>query len=206
MSTATGQATEIQMQNAGVEMHKLGNFSIVDCREVWIDAENDYTLATIAHSCPVEEMGSKDIRLRSNTTLGCGCCGTAADLILQLEAAKSQSKLTYYLSKVIAGSKLLIIDELGYVKFDAQQANLFFQLINKRYETGSIIITTNLSFLKWQEVLNNDEALTTATLDRLIHHSHILNINGDSYRLKQKKEAGILPFNSKLKPRSLNQG
>ncbi len=82
MSTATGQATEIQMQNAGVEMHKLGNFSIVDCREVWIDAENDYTLATIAHSCPVEEMGSKDIRLRSNTTLGCGCCGTAADLIL----------------------------------------------------------------------------------------------------------------------------
>jgi DNA replication protein DnaC len=130
---------------------------------------------------------------------------TAADLILQLEAAKSQGKLAYYLSKVIGGSKLLIIDELGYVKFDAQQANLFFQLINKRYETGSIIITTNLNFLKWQEVLNNDEALTTATLDRLIHHSHILNINGDSYRLKQKKEAGILPFNSKLKGKSLNQ-
>jgi DNA replication protein DnaC len=107
--------------------------------------------------------------------------------------------LQNYLSKIIGTARLLIIDELGYVKFDAQQSNLFFQLINKRYETGSVIITTNLSFLKWQEVLNNDEALTTATLDRLIHHSHILNINGDSYRLKQKKEAGILPFNSELK-------
>lgn len=128
---------------------------------------------------------------------------TAADLILQLEYAKSQGKLAHYLNKISGRIKLLIIDELGYVKFNAQQANLLFQLINKRYETGSIIITTNLSFLKWQEVLNNDEALTTAILDRLIHHSHILNINGDSYRLKQKKEAGVLPFNSKPKPREL---
>lgn len=130
---------------------------------------------------------------------------TAADLILQLEAAKSQGKLAHYLNSVSGGIKLLIIDELGYVKFNAQQANLLFQLINKRYETGSTIITTNLSFLKWQEVLNNDEALTTAILDRLIHHSHILNINGDSYRLKQKKEAGVLPFNSKAKSGELNQ-
>lgn len=130
---------------------------------------------------------------------------TAADLILQLEVAQSQGKLAYYLKKVIGGTQLLIIDELGYIKFNAQQANLFFQIINKRYETGSIIITSNLSFLKWQEVLNNDEALTTAILDRLIHHSHILSINGDSYRLKQKKEAGVLPFNNKLKPGALNQ-
>lgn len=123
---------------------------------------------------------------------------TAADLILQLEAAKKNGRLPNYLNTIIGGTKLLIIDEFGYLKFDAEQSNLFFQLINKRYETGSIIITTNLNFLKWQDVLNNDEALTTATLDRLIHHSHILNINGDSYRLKQKKEAGVLPFNSKL--------
>jgi len=61
-----------------------------------------------------------------------------------------------------------------------------------KYETGSIIITTNLPFTKWKEILNNDEALTAAILDRLIHHSHIINIQGESYRLKQKRKAGIL--------------
>ncbi len=65
--------------------------------------------------------------------------------------------------------------------------DLVFQVINTKYETGSIIITSNLEFTKWKEVLNNDEALTAAILDRLIHHSHIINIQGESYRLKQKK-------------------
>ena len=88
--------------------------------------------------------------------------------------------------------KLLIIDEFGYIKLNENQSNLFFQVINKRYETGSIIITSNLSFKKWKKVLNKDEALTTAILDRLIHHSYILNIQGESYRLKQKIKAGIL--------------
>ena len=59
--------------------------------------------------------------------------------------------------------------------------------------TGSLTITSNLIFTKWQEVLNNDEALTAAILDRLIHHSQIINIQGDSYRLKQKRKAGIIP-------------
>ncbi len=119
---------------------------------------------------------------------------TAADLLLQLEAARSQNKLNYYLGKVICQASLLIIDELGYLKFDEQQSNLLFQVINKKYETGSIIITSNLTFSQWQGVLNDDEALTAAIMDRLIHHSHIININGDSYRLKQKRKAGILPI------------
>ena len=118
---------------------------------------------------------------------------TAADLLLQLEVASSQNRLEQYLSKIIAGSRLLIIDEFGYVKLNETQANLFFQLVNKRYETGAIIITSNLIFTKWQEVLNNDEALTAAILDRLIHHSHIINVQGESYRLKQKRKAGIIP-------------
>lgn len=117
---------------------------------------------------------------------------SAADLVLQLEAAKQHGNLSKYLAKTIGNIKLLIIDEFGYVKFNEAQANLLFQLINKRYETGSIIITSNLGFAKWQGVLNNDEALTTAILDRLIHHSHILNINGDSYRLKNKRDS-MLP-------------
>lgn len=118
---------------------------------------------------------------------------TAADLLLNLEAAQMQNKLDIYLSKVIATSGLVIIDEFGYLKFTENQANLFFQLVNKRYETGSILITSNLTFSQWQGVLNNDEALTAAIMDRLIHHSHIININGDSYRLKQKMNMGIIP-------------
>jgi len=117
---------------------------------------------------------------------------TAQDLLLQLEIAQQNNKLDHYFKKVINAVKLLIIDEFGYIKLNDNQANLFFQVINKRYETGSIILTSNLSFTKFKEVLNNDEALTVAILDRLIHHSHILYIQGDSYRLKQKREAGIL--------------
>ena len=79
-----------------------------------------------------------------------------------------------------------------YIKLNENQANLFFQVINKRYETGSIILTSNLTFTKFKEVLNNNEALTTAILDRLIHHSLILNIQGESYRLRQKRKAGVL--------------
>ena len=117
---------------------------------------------------------------------------TAADLLLQLEIAKQTNRLQHYFKKVINTTKLLIIDEFGYIKLNENQANLFFQVINKRYETGSIILTNNLTFTKFKEVLNNDEALTTAILDRLIHHSHILNIQGESYRLRQKRKAGVL--------------
>lgn len=114
-----------------------------------------------------------------------------SDMLLQLEMAKEQNRLKEYLKKSISTVRLLIVDEIGYVKLNEAQANLFFQLVNKKYETGSVILTSNLSFLKWKEILNNDEALTAAVLDRLIHHSHIINITGESYRLKQKKKAGI---------------
>ena len=122
---------------------------------------------------------------------------SARDLIIQLESAQSQNKLDNYFKRVIGTPKLLVIDEFGYVKFNEEQANLFFQIINKKYELGSIIITSNLSFTKWKEVLNNDEALTTAILDRLIHHSHLINVTGESYRLKQKREAGLLDISNK---------
>ena len=117
---------------------------------------------------------------------------TIADLLLQLESALSSNKLDYYFKRVININRLLILDEFGYIKLNETQANLLFQIVNQKYETGSIIITSNLSFTKWKEVLNNDEALTTAILDRLIHHSHIINIQGESYRLRQKRKAGII--------------
>ncbi|RXK14562.1 transposase [Halarcobacter mediterraneus] len=119
---------------------------------------------------------------------------SANDLIIQLESASAQNKLDNYFKRVIGIPKLLVIDEFGYIKFNENQANLFFQVINKKYELGSIIITSNLSFTKWKEVLNNDEALTAAILDRLIHHSHLINVTGESYRLKQKRGSKIVRY------------
>jgi DNA replication protein DnaC len=116
---------------------------------------------------------------------------TASDLVLQLKSAKIQNQLDYYLKRIILPSRLLIIDELGYFKLDELESNLFFQIVNKKYETSSIIITTNLSFIRLKEVFNDNEALTTAILDRLIHHSFIINIQGESFRLKEKKKAGL---------------
>ena len=119
---------------------------------------------------------------------------TVADLILHMEIAVSQNRLKSYLSKTVTHPTLLVLDEFGYMKLNEQQSNFMFQVINKRYETGSIIITSNLTFSQWKGVFNNDDAITAAILDRLIHHSHIININGDSYRLKKKVKAGILPI------------
>jgi len=68
----------------------------------------------------------------------------------------------------------------------------FFQVISKRYERGSTIVTSNLVFSQWSGIFANDKVVTTAILDRLLHHSHVINILGDSYRLKEKKEEGLV--------------
>lgn len=117
---------------------------------------------------------------------------TAADLMLQLDAGLRQGKLEEVFKRVIAPYKLLIIDELGYLPFKQEQANLLFQVIAKRYEKGSIILTSNLPFGQWHTALAQDPALTAATLDRLLHHSTILHIKGESFRLKDKQKAGII--------------
>ena len=72
------------------------------------------------------------------------------------------------------------------------QANLFFQVIVKRYEKGSIILTSNLSFGQWDETFAGNTALTSAMLDRILHHSHVVQIKGDSYRLREKRKAGVI--------------
>ena len=72
------------------------------------------------------------------------------------------------------------------------QANLFFQVIANRYEKGSMILTSNLSFGQWGETFADNTALTSAMLDRILHHAHVIQIRGDSYRLKDKKKAGVI--------------
>lgn len=106
------------------------------------------------------------------------------DLINQLKKASFENRLESRL-KFFCKYKLLIIDELGYLKMDDEAANLFFQLIAKRYEKHCTIITTNSPFSKWADIFNNP-TLTNALLDRLLHHSHIITIKGPSYRMKDK--------------------
>ena len=106
------------------------------------------------------------------------------DLIQVLKKAFLQNRLEDKL-KTLSKYKLLIIDEIGYLPIDIEGANLLFQLINRRYEKNSIIITTNKPFSKWGELFG-DATIANAILDRLLHHSHIINITGNSYRLNDR--------------------
>jgi len=87
---------------------------------------------------------------------------------------------------------LLIIDEVGFLPLDASEASLLFEVVSRRYERGSIILTANKSFAEWAEVFSGDGVLATAVLDRLLHHSHVSSVRGESYRLRDKKRAGLL--------------
>ena len=109
------------------------------------------------------------------------------DLITQLNKAHYENKLEARI-KHFCSYELLIIDEIGYLPVDKQGANLFFQLIAKRYEKHSTIITTNQTFNKWGDVFS-DNVLANAILDRLLHHSSIINIKGNSYRIKDKLDS-----------------
>jgi DNA replication protein DnaC len=114
----------------------------------------------------------------------------ALPLIATLTKAYADNRLEERLKQYCL-PKLLIIDEIGYIPIDRHGAHLFFQLISRRYERGAIILTSNQSFGQWADVFG-DPVIATAILDRLLHHSHILNIKGDSYRLKEKQKAGLL--------------
>ena len=118
---------------------------------------------------------------------------TAADLVLQLEKARREDRYDQYLRRAILGPRLLIIDEIGYLPLRKEQADLFFQVVAKRYEQGAMILTSNLSFGDWEEVFDGNAALTSAMLDRLLHHAHVIQLRGDSYRLRQARQSGLLP-------------
>ena len=110
---------------------------------------------------------------------------TAAALVHELLEARDERRLLR-LQKQLAGYKLLIIDELGFVPLSKSGAELLFEVFSQRYERGSTLVTSNLPFDEWTEILGS-ERLTGALLDRLTHHVHILEMNGESYRLAQSK-------------------
>lgn len=115
----------------------------------------------------------------------------AASLVASLTKAYAENRFEEKL-RTYTMPKLLIIDEIGYVPVDTHGAHLLFQLISRRYERGSIIVTSNRGFGQWGEIFG-DQIIATAILDRLLHHSSVINIKGESYRLKEKLKAGIMP-------------
>jgi len=115
---------------------------------------------------------------------------TAAGLIGSLVRAQQENRVEEKI-KLLVQPKLLIIDEIGYLPIERLGANLFFQLVSRRYEKGSILLTSNQSLSGWGQVFG-DQVIATAILDRLLHHSTIVNIKGESYRLKEKRKAGLL--------------
>jgi DNA replication protein DnaC len=116
---------------------------------------------------------------------------TAHDLVEDLGRAYREGRLDRRM-RVYLAPKVLIIDEMGYLPLDELGATIFFQLVSARYERGSIILTSNKSYGDWGSIFG-DPIIATAILDRLLHHSTTINIRGESYRLKDRRRAGLLP-------------
>jgi len=115
---------------------------------------------------------------------------TVQDLVAQFQRARDENKLKERMTLLIK-PKLLILDEMGYLALDSFAATCMFQLISERYEKGAIILTSNKSYGDWGSIFA-DNVIASAILDRLLHHSTTINIKGESYRLKDKKKAGVI--------------
>ena len=115
---------------------------------------------------------------------------TLEALMSRLVRARHENRLDRTLQQLVY-PRLLILDELGYLPLGREEASLFFRLLVRRYERGSLIVTSNKSFADWGEVFN-DHVLATAILDRLLRHATTVNIKGESYRPREKKKAGLL--------------
>ena len=112
--------------------------------------------------------------------------GTLADLITSLEEAQAAAKLGHRL-KTLTHPALLVVDEIGYLPITRNGAMLFYQLMARRYETASTVLTSNRGFEEWGEIFG-DDVMATALVDRLLHHCHVVNIRGNSYRLRHHAE------------------
>ena len=114
----------------------------------------------------------------------------AYDLMEDLRKVRAEGRLDRRM-RVYLAPKVLIMDEFGIWPYDRESATAFFSLVSARYEKGSIILTSNKGFADWGELLG-DTVTATAILDRLLHYSHVINIRGESYRLKDKRQSGLL--------------
>jgi DNA replication protein DnaC len=128
----------------------------------------------------------REVIARGYSVLFTSALTLAASLAKAVQANRLEERLVHF-----SAPKLLIVDELGYLPFEREAAHLFFQLVSRRYERSAMLITTNRSIAEWGEIFG-DTVIATAILDRLLHHSHVLTIRGDSYRLRQKRRSGLV--------------
>jgi len=201
---------ERKMDRSIKTLTKFASFPMIKTLEQF-----DYSFSVGVNRKQIEELSTLGFIKRNENIILLGQCGvgkthiaialaykavqhrykvkftTLADLLVNAVKAKKEKKYEAFLKSVINPS-VLVIDEIGYFNMNKEEANHFFQIISARYERGSTILTSNLVFSKWTQVFAGDKVVTTAILDRLLHHSHIINIQGDSYRLKEKKQQGIL--------------
>lgn len=124
---------------------------------------------------------------------------TLSKIANELSSSYSPAKMRKY-----TNPKVLIIDEMGYRPLDRTAANYLFEIISARYETGTVILSSNKDFSEWGEALFSDPVLITAILDRLLHHAHVINIKGNSYRLKDRTKQGI--YNSPSVSEAVKKG
>lgn len=115
---------------------------------------------------------------------------TLETLMARLVRAQQENRLERQLQQFVY-PRVLVLDEVGYLPLSRNEASLFFRLLTRRYERGSMILTSNKTFVDWGEIFN-DQVLATAILDRLLHHATTINIKGESYRLREKRKAGLL--------------
>ncbi|HOX60225.1 MAG TPA: IS21-like element helper ATPase IstB [Verrucomicrobiota bacterium] len=115
---------------------------------------------------------------------------SAVNLVAALSKAALENRLEEKLTH-FTKPKLLIVDELGYLPFEKDAAHLFFQLVSRRYERCAMLLTTNRSIGEWGEIFG-DTVIATAILDRLLHHSHVITIRGESFRLREKRRSGLV--------------
>jgi DNA replication protein DnaC len=120
--------------------------------------------------------------------LASGVIPKAIDVINTLSAAQTKGILKAELKRYLAPA-VLVLDEVGYLPIDQRGADLLFQVISQRYEQGSIIVTSNKAFKQWSAIFNGDSTITSAVLDRLLHHAETVLTEGSSYRMKDRIEA-----------------
>ncbi len=166
-------------------------WSIIGDSGLVVSAVVSLALASFSFHMLTGKMGTRPLA----TALGYTAClqgyavlfASAIDVINTLAAAKSAGRLKAELKKYTKPA-LLILDELGYLPIDKVGADLLFQVISLRYEQGAIILTSNRAFKEWPTIFNHDSTLTSAVLDRLLHHAETIIIEGKSFRMKDQIE------------------
>src|SRR5256714_8848377 len=161
-----------------------------------LQVQNLFRLQFIQDNANVIFLGTVGVgKTHLATALGYAACleghsvlfANAINVINDLSAAQKNSALKQQLKKYLA-PRVLLLDEIGYLPIDQHGADLLFQVISQRYERGPIILTTNKAFKQWPSIFNNDSTITSAVLDRLLHHAESIVIEGSSFRMKDQTE------------------